>query len=255
MKRRLFLQVGALAAPSVVLAQSLPAGTLPDDTFDLRSLETTNLLEIRSLIVNETGTANPRVEEIDTALEILERAPTGVTPLSIAEYFWNLHAGLLNTDDQPMLEYYAKEWPVRANPLIVGFFKATNYGKPSGDTTPWCAAFINWVLDRAASGKTVAPGPTRSAASKSFRSWGKDTKNPNPGDIAVFRNTKGDPNFGHVAFFLQYDDNKSHVLILGGNQRPSNRNNTGEINRRWFPVVGRTQVLDSIRTADWIHTG
>jgi uncharacterized protein (TIGR02594 family) len=253
MKRRIFLQGCTLAVPGIAAAQSVPEGTAPEGSFDLRTLETTNLLELRSRIVNETGTASPLVEEIDTALALLENAPNGVAPLKIGEYFWNLHAGLLNTDDKPMLEYYAKEWPVRANPLIVGFFKATDYGKPSGDTTAWCAAFVNWVLVRAAIGKVVSPEPTRSAASSSFRNWGDEAVNPIEGDIAVFRNTAGDPNFGHVAFFLQYNEDKSHVLILGGNQRPSNKSNTGEVNKSWFPVKGRSQVLHSIRSAGWLH--
>ncbi len=266
MKRRNFLQLGALAVPSVALGQVLP-DVLPQSGFDLRSLKSTNVLDLRSGYVNQTGRDSPQVQEVDTALDILEKAPSGIPPFRIAEYFWNLKSGLYNTDEQPNLDYYAREWPVRANPLIVGFFAATDYGRPSGDTTAWCSAFVNWVLERSANGKTVAPMPTRSAASNSFRNWGQVTSGktqatsgetgliPRKGDIAVFRNTTGNTNSGHVAFFVEFNASRTHLLILGGNQLPKDKSNTGEINMKWFPVDGKTQVLDSIRTADWLHKG
>jgi hypothetical protein len=119
---------------------------------------------------------------------------------------------------------------------------------------------VNWVLERSANGKTVAPKPTREAASKSFRNWGgaaggEGEPSPKKGDIAVFRNTKGDTNKGHVAFFVEFNANGTHLLILGGNQLPTDKSNTGEINMKWFPVKGKSQVLDSIRTAPWLHGG
>ena len=259
MKRRNFLQLGALAVPSVALGQVLP-DVLPQSGFDLRSLPSTNVLDLRSDYVIQTGKDSPQVQEVDTALDILEKAPSGIPPFRIAEYFWNLKSGLYNTDQQPNLDYYAREWPVRANPLIVGFFKATDYSKPSGDITPWCAAFVNWVLERSANGKTVAPKPTRKAGSKSFRdwgdaAWGEGDSSPKKGDIAVFRNTKGDTDQGHVAFFVEFNASRTHLLILGGNQLPKDKSNTGEINMKWYPVEGKTQVLDSIRTAKWLHKG
>jgi hypothetical protein len=38
--------------------------------------------------------------------------------------------------------------PTLANPVIVLFFLATKT-EPSGDKTPWCAAFMNWCLRNA----------------------------------------------------------------------------------------------------------
>src|SRR5437763_10958974 len=58
--------------------------------------------------------------------------------------------------------------PTYANPVIVAFFLATNL-KPAGDTTAWCAAFVNWCLQRA------GLPTTKSASSQSFvnQDWGQ----------------------------------------------------------------------------------
>jgi uncharacterized protein (TIGR02594 family) len=205
-------------------------------------------------------------ENVLHSTKISQKSAPNLRFLEGFSVFWHFVEALQHFFSS-LLDYYAREWPVRANPLIVGFFAATDYGMPSGDTTAWCAAFINWVLERSANDKTVVPMPTRSAASKSFRNWGQVTSGktqatsgetelrPRKGDIAVFRNTTGNTNHGHVAFFVEFNASRTHLLILGGNQLPKDKNNTGEINMKWFPVEGKTQVLDSIRTADWLHEG
>lgn len=98
------------------------------------------------------------------------------------------------------------------NPLIVTFFNST-HTEPSGDTTAWCAASLNWCLNQkgyAGSG---------SASSGSFRTAPGKTDNPQVGDIAVFREgdlKKAKQCYGHVGFYVGQDSET--VTVCGGNQ-------------------------------------
>ena len=86
---------------------------------------------------------------------------------------------------------------------------------PQGDvkTTPWCSAFINEA--------TLATG-YESSMSLSARSWAKIGESclghERPGDIAVLWRESKSSWKGHVAFFIRYNENKSEVLLYGGNQ-------------------------------------
>ena len=80
------------------------------------------------------GLQTARKEEIEMADSILAAAPANRMPLEVMEYI----AGL--TEKNADGEYYNAGWRTRWNPVIVRFFSATNYGKPAGDTTAWCAA-------------------------------------------------------------------------------------------------------------------
>jgi uncharacterized protein (TIGR02594 family) len=153
------------------------------------------------------GVKAPRPEEVEKARQILAGAPSAGDPWKVAAYFADLTE--LNEDG----EAYNSEWSVRANPVIVSFFKATNYGSPDGDQTKWCAAFMNWCLQR------VGRKSTRSASSGSFRCFGDDATAPREGDIAVFKNLGQNApcsGSGHVAFFLRR--NEGRVEVIGGNQ-------------------------------------
>jgi hypothetical protein len=184
------------------------------------------------------GTAPPTDDEIKKAFEILVNAPLGVAPVDIAQYFLAVGAGAYGEDYRP----FAREWPVRANPLIYHFFSATQT-KPEGDVTAWCAAFVNWCLLRSYA-KTndeigKAPGAfsqggkpfavenlqahsTNNASSGSFRCWDAIVS-PRRGDIAVFKDSGTDRltpmcrGSGHVAFFLS-TQNPGWIRVLGGNQ-------------------------------------
>jgi hypothetical protein len=140
------------------------------------------------------------------------------------------------------LRPFAREWPVRANPLISHFFSAT-LTKPQGDTTAWCAAFMNWCLLRSHANASdevgASPGyysvsgkkfsdenltkfSTNSASSGSFRCW-DPISSPRRGNIVVFKNAGTDSltpacqGQGHVAFFLSIP-RAGWVRVLGGNQ-------------------------------------
>ncbi len=95
------------------------------------------------------------------------------------------------------------------NPRIVEYHEATCL-KASDDETPWCASFVNWVLQQ--SGGTG----TDSAAARSFLKWGEPLKEPKIGCVVVFkRGTK--PWQGHVGFYMGRN-RKGDIVTLGGNQ-------------------------------------
>ncbi len=152
------------------------------------------------------GTQQPLPEEIAKAKQLMAAVPDGLSPVEVAKYFLNL------TDRNADGERYNAEWKKRSNPLIVGFFSATDYGDAT-DETKWCAAFMNWCL-RCAGRKY-----SNSASSGSFRCFGDVAEVPKEGDIAVFMNEGQDQpcsGSGHVAFWMAQKD--GNVTVLGGNQ-------------------------------------
>lgn len=193
------------------------------------------------------GTQAATSDEEALGRKVLEEAPKNCTAIEVALYFHAVGQGTYGDERKP----YITAWPVRWNPVIVGFFKATKL-QPSGDTTAWCAAFMNYCLMTAATGKTLPAGAsprTKSAAALSFKDWGKTTNNPLPGDIVVFKNVKS-PGKGHVGFFLA--DQGDRVLVLGGNQfegTPTRHT----INRKPLLKDGPILKLHSYRTEEQLH--
>ena len=96
----------------------------------------------------------------------------------------------------------------------------TKTGLQAGtDEVAWCSSFVNWCMDR-----TGIPG-TRSAAARSWATWGKPLDEPRPGCIVVFnRHDPNNPNAAHVAFFMR--KHAPLVDVLGGNQSNSVRVNS-----------------------------
>jgi uncharacterized protein (TIGR02594 family) len=146
---------------------------------------------------------------------ILDHAP-GKIPYDVAAYFINsVPAEYQQAWPEPNVAH-----PTYANPLITRLFLATDTA-PSGDTTPWCAAFVNWCLTRA------KISGTHSANSQVFLRWGNPVwqkgqsalpTEARTGDVAVFR-LRSDIEHGHVAFFKAVSTTQpQHVEILGGNQ-------------------------------------
>lgn len=223
-----------------------------------KPIPTIKELEARELIAR--GTASPYLAEVDKARLIVEKCPSKKNPIEIAHYFQDLRQGMYDESLGADTHLYGEEWPIRANPLIVQFFDATTYRTPSGDQTPWCAAFVNWCLVRARMGREDADKlikHTESAASATFRSWGAATEEPKPGDIVVFRH-KRDSGRGHVGFFVSRTG--GGIFVLGGNQMPLRvaggtyeRHNTGEINIKRMPVDGGDLALHSFRTDPSLH--
>ena len=79
------------------------------------------------------------------------------------------------------------------------------------DETPWCAAFVGWVIER------TGCNPTGSAMARSYLAWGVATSEPIRGAVAVLKRGKA-PN-GHVGFWV--GNELGDILLLGGNQSDS----------------------------------
>jgi uncharacterized protein (TIGR02594 family) len=236
----------ALAAINSRKAFALPDGVGIDKPISFpEGQRVPTLAELEEATVRETGTEQPYLAEIRLARQILAASPRNETPIGVASYFQLLRHGEFISDFGNTSPMYSEEWPVRANPIIVSFFDATSLRKPSGDQTHWCAAFVNWCYQR--SRKITATG---SAASETFRRWGTKTSSPKVGDIVVFEN-KSVSRRGHVGFYI--GERNDSIFVLGGNQRPSDKTNTGEVNVRLYRKDGEILRFHSYRTDDSLH--
>lgn len=200
-----------ILAASIPMSLSFPLfGRIDEDSED--SLDE---LEYPSFdLINESrlfGNLEPTQEQYEEAKSIWENAPNGITPYDIAKYFLNFE----HTKPEIITQWpKAKAW----NPLIVEFFSSTNY-QAKNDLVPWCAAFVNWCLNRSQRKTSGSP------ASQSFlnKNHFERIKNPNVGDLAVFTCydilTEKSVGLGHVAFVAKVPKpTDTHILCLGGNQ-------------------------------------
>lgn len=96
------------------------------------------------------------------------------------------------------------------NSRILEYHSATSL-KATSDSTPWCSAFVSWVLE------VCGIESTKSAAARSYLSWGRASQ-LKLGAICVFQ--RGDNSWqGHVGFCVGVSGDK--VRVLGGNQGDS----------------------------------
>lgn len=189
------------------------------------------------------GTCPALGPEEDQARTILETAPVGKTLLETARYFEGLK--IKNSEDH----MYNAQWPTRWNPVIVGFYQSAKFPYWEGDTTAWCAAFINWCLRRG------GYQSTKSASSGSFREspagpgLGTITHNPKPGDIIVFKKInrqEANAGRGHVGIYVAKA--AGGYMVLGGNQKAGKEYSS--VNTTFFPAKGSENMFDSIRSFD-----
>lgn len=231
--RRFVIQVGiGLALPVPLAVQGAAAATDDEVTVETEFPELPrDLYQREGQAANrdftppsmEEGADPATAAEVEYAERLAAAAPYDCRPIDVARYFLRLGRGETKFGKQGAS--YAREWPVRGNPLIVSFFSATET-EPTGDVTPWCAAFANWCIARSRSrdgsiGDAERKATTRSAASGSFRAW-RRVDTPSDGDIVVFA-TPGTEHLtasgtGHVGFYLG-DAGSTHIRVLGGNQR------------------------------------
>ena len=108
-----------------------------------------------------------------------------------------------------------------ANKEIQKFFDGTPYeksmknNKMSETTISWCAAFINWIMQKNGYAGITSDNGYDAIRALSWATWaeGKDLKKPVYGAIAVKLRKGG----GHVGFVVGKKAKK--VVILGGNQK------------------------------------
>ena len=99
-----------------------------------------------------------------------------------------------------------------ANPRIMEYFASVpNSGWVKDDGTPWCGAFIGYIM--ATSGHKLAAEPLRA---RSWLTWGKPLDKPIPGCVVVLKRGNN-PQNGHVGLYVQ-PGKDSTIYVLGGNQ-------------------------------------
>lgn len=104
------------------------------------------------------------------------------------------------------------------HPEILQMWRDIKRGGIKDDETPWCAAFVGAMLERA------GIRSSRFESAKSYLDWGQHLSLPVPGCIVVFTRQGG----GHVGFAVGRDK-AGNLLVLGGNQSDA-------VNIRAFPV-------------------
>lgn len=92
-------------------------------------------------------------------------------------------------------------------------YQAVTRANEGADEVPWCAAFVGWALEQ------VGEKSTKSAAARSYLTWGHEVSFPQLGAVAVFIRGNN-PAQGHVGFVVGVEAN-GDLQILGGNQANS----------------------------------
>lgn len=92
-------------------------------------------------------------------------------------------------------------------PEILQMWRDIKRGGIKDDETPWCAAFVGAMLERA------GIKSSRFESAKSYLSWGVRIEAPVPGCIVVFTRDGG----GHVGFVVG-QGKVGNLQVLGGNQ-------------------------------------
>jgi uncharacterized protein (TIGR02594 family) len=96
------------------------------------------------------------------------------------------------------------------NPEVVKYFKETGYTFIDHDETPWCAAFLNWILK-----KCNIETPNKLNA-RSFLEIGQESILPVLGDIVILWRIDKQGPYGHCGIFVKRVGNI--IYVLGGNE-------------------------------------
>ena len=99
-----------------------------------------------------------------------------------------------------------------SNQTIMNYAKDCGFSDYKSDETAWCSLFINWVALKAGMQRT------KSLAARSWLLVGKNTVQPEPGDIVVFWRDSRDSWKGHVGIYMGYSQDGTRIYCLGGNQ-------------------------------------
>ena len=109
----------------------------------------------------------------------------------------------------------------QANARIVEYLRSTTLGSAmaGSDETPWCQAFVNWVL------KQAGIATLNSASAAAWANWGIGLTQPRYGAVTVIhsapkKSISGMTHSGnHVGFLVS--ETATHYELLGGNQSDS----------------------------------
>ena len=104
-----------------------------------------------------------------------------------------------------------EEFEKGSNPEILKYLEVTNTrGALKDDSTAWCCAYVNWVLN------TAGFCHSNRLDARSYLEVGFSTAMPERGDIAVLWRESPNSWKGHVGFLM--NQKATTVLLLGGNQ-------------------------------------
>ncbi|WP_031359906.1 CHAP domain-containing protein [Caballeronia sordidicola] len=196
------------------------------------------------------GTHPATDEENQKALDICAAAK-GNSLIELTDWFESL------TEKNVDGHAYNAAWPDRWNPVIVQFYYATSLDHKQvyvkGDTIPWCAAYLNWALNR------LGREGTGRADSGSFRSingngkgLGHETQQPVTGDLIVFKIRGANPDVGHGHVAIYLGETPAAYEVAGGNQYHGKKYSS--INRTSIPKDGYILEKASFRDYKTIPT-
>ena len=103
----------------------------------------------------------------------------------------------------------------RNHPTILRMLRSTTIGPPYNqtETTPWCSAAVNLIIEEARDIDPRIPRGTMSAAAASWARWGIELEYGQYGCIVVMKRPGGN----HVGFYYD-EDWDDGVRVIGGNQ-------------------------------------
>ena len=96
------------------------------------------------------------------------------------------------------------------NPNVLKYFSEIGHSWVKDDDTPWCAAFLSWVLLRA------NRGSPKTLLARKFLEYGQPTTIPETGDIVVLWRIKKEGPYGHCGLFIK--ETAKGIFVLGGNE-------------------------------------
>lgn len=243
-----------------VLAKALnkvlakPAGRVPDDltviSDDLRAMAVLYRYKVqrdagaaaKDCTVLQLAQKNPAaLDEIDDALlaAIRADADSGKTYAPEQPGWMDFAIGEVGQAEHDASTRAA------SNPRICDYLDKARAGAgDDGDHTPWCGAYVGWVLSRYAA--TLGLDAERQALAlpkegalraANWKTWGRDLatgEQPAYGDIVVFP-SNGPDSSGHVAFVVSAD--AQTIWALGGNQQRGTRVSMSAFDRAAGTVV------------------
>jgi uncharacterized protein (TIGR02594 family) len=101
--------------------------------------------------------------------------------------------------------------PVNNN-IIVSWFKELGFPEIKDDETAWCSLTINIMARR------LSLTHTGRLDARSWMQVGKEITDPKIGHIVVYWRESISGWKGHVGLFAGFNENKTAIMTLGGNQ-------------------------------------
>jgi uncharacterized protein (TIGR02594 family) len=159
---------------------------------------------------NPGNRGKPSPSDLRLARAIIDQTPHGPRAIDIAQSFVDRFS------QANPAAISQRSPPAPPNPLIAVFIKPAGSLSVVDDPIPWCAAFVNFCIERNG-GKGSSSASSQSFLTSPFTK----VQEPQEGDLAVFTcynpANGADMGLGHVAFFRRMGDG-GQIVVVGGNQ-------------------------------------